>query len=358
MAVYTSELDHSDGGESPEVLLQDRLKRGRERLDQALEAVALLCEPVQPPKGELEHIHYFCGNTEIPEHLKEHEPQRVALYKSTAALVRAYVNIADDLSQAGYTDEKIAGIKQAIDRYLKLREIIRQASGETIDLKAYEADMRHLIDTYIEAEAAKPISNFGEIGLLDLIVKSGIANAIDGLPDGIKGNKGAVAETIANNVRSKIIKEHLNDPAFYDKMSVLLNEILADLKAARIDYEGFLKRIGDLVKTVQAGKADDTPEKLDTPGKRALFNNLIVKPEDSICGVVHDNPAKYESEAMAQALNLALKVDETVRRVRPNAFRGNQAKENVIKAALLPLLGNDPAEVERVFLIIKAQTEY
>ena len=52
---------------------------------------------------------------------------------------------------------------------------------------------------------------------------------------------------------------------------------------------------------------------------------------------------------------LALKIDETVRRVRPNAFRGNQAKENVIKAALLPLLGNDRAEVERIFLIIKAK---
>jgi type I restriction enzyme, R subunit len=44
--------------------------------------------------------------------------------------------------------------------------------------------------------------------------------------------------------------------------------------------------------------------------------------------------------------------------VRPNAFRGNQAKENVIKAALFPLLGNDRAEVERIFLIIKAQAEY
>jgi type I restriction enzyme, R subunit len=44
--------------------------------------------------------------------------------------------------------------------------------------------------------------------------------------------------------------------------------------------------------------------------------------------------------------------------VRPNAFRGNQAKENVIKRTLLPLLGKDRAEVERIFLIIKAQKEY
>jgi hypothetical protein len=46
-------------------LLQDRLKKGRERLDTALETLAVLCEPVVPPQGELEFIHYFCGNTEI-----------------------------------------------------------------------------------------------------------------------------------------------------------------------------------------------------------------------------------------------------------------------------------------------------
>jgi type I restriction enzyme, R subunit len=334
MAVYTSELDHSDGGASPDVLLQDRLKKGRERLDEALEALSLLCDPVQPPKGELEYIHYFCGNTEIPDDLKEHEPQRVALYKSTAVLVRAFANIADDLPHAGYSDSQITSIRGNINRYLKLREIIRQASGETIDLKTYEADMRYLIDTYIEADAPRTISDFGEIGLLDLIVRSGIADAISNMPAGIKGNKAAVAETITNNVRSKIIKEQLNDPAFYDKMSVLLKEILSDLKAQRIDYAEFLKRIAELAKQVQTGKAADTPEKLNTPGKRALYNNL------------------NKDEA------LALRVDETVRRVRPNAFRGNQAKENVVKAALLPLLGNDRAEVERVFLIIKAQPEY
>ena len=61
-----------------------------------------------------------------------------------------------------------------------MREIIRKASGETLDLKAYEADMRHLIDTYIEADESRKISPFDNISLLDLIVKSGIATAIQG----------------------------------------------------------------------------------------------------------------------------------------------------------------------------------
>ena len=215
LQVYTTELDHSEGGADPAILMQDRLTKGRERLDHAREAIALLCEPVEPPKGELEHIRYFCGNTEIPDDLRAHEPQRAGLYKSTATLVRAFANIADELESAGFSTAEIIRIKQDMKRYVDLREIIRKASGESLDLKAYEADMRHLIDTYIEASAPRKISQFDDMGLLELIVRSGMADAINSLPDGIKNSQGAVAETIANNVRSKIIKEHLNDPAYY-----------------------------------------------------------------------------------------------------------------------------------------------
>jgi type I restriction enzyme R subunit len=100
-------------------------------------------------------------------------------------------------------------------------------------------------------------------------------DAIGTMPDGIKGDRRAVAETIANNVRSKIVKEHLNDPAFYERMSALLREILADLKTKRIAYEEFLKRMADLVAQVQAGAADDTPEPLKkSPALRAVYNHL------------------------------------------------------------------------------------
>jgi type I restriction enzyme R subunit len=334
IAVYTSELDHSDAsGVEPEVLLRDRLTKGRERLDNALEGIAMLCEPVEPPKGELEHIHYFCGNTEIPDDLKEREPQRAALYMATVGLVRAYANIADELGEAGYSESAAIGIKQSIDRYLKLREIIRRASGESLDLKTYEADMRHLIDTYIEADPSRKISPFDNMPLLELIVKTGIADAINRMPDGIRSNKGAIAETIENNVRSKIIKEHLNDPAFYDSMSALLDEIIAARKARAIEYEEYLKRIAELAKRVEAGHAEDTPEQIDTPGRRALFNNLH---KDS---------------------DLALRIDEAVKNARPDGWRGVQTREMTIKNALYGVL-RDEAEVERIFLIIKQQKEY
>ena len=350
IAVYTSELDHSADGPDPEVLVQDRLKKGKERLDNALEALALLCESVESPKSELEHIHYFCGNTEIPADLQEREPRRVSLYKATVALVRAWANVADQLDPAGYSSTDISRIKQQLKHYLNVREIIRRASGETLDLKAYEADMRHLIDTYIEADEPREISPFDNMGLLELIVKTGIADAIASQLGGLKGNRNAIAETIENNVRSKIIKEHLSDPAFYEKMSALLDEIITERKAKAVEYEEYLKRIAELAQRVEAGLAEDTPEPLkNSPALRALYNNLKRDggPETPGEDAVSEDPA----------LDLALKLDAEVKRVRPDGWRGVQAREQVIKAALYQVL-EDEAEVERIFLIIRAQDEY
>lgn len=353
LQVYSAELDDSAGGAAPDILMQDRLQKGRERLDQALETVELLCAPVAPPavqpNRELAFIQYFCGNVEIPEDLKAREHQRFALYKAVAALLRAYADISDDMPQAGYKEAQIVKIKADVTHAVDIREIIRVASDETIDLKTYEADMRHLIDTYIEARDPQKISAFDDMGLLEVIERSGLAEAIAQMPGGMRNNKDAVAETIANNVRSKIIKEHLNDPAFYDKMSALLKEILDNLKAKRIDYEKFLKRIAEeVIKPLQKGTSADTPAELDTRAKQALYSNLPEPNESTTMRNVDVNTR----------LRLAIAIDHTVRSSRPDNWRGNVAKENLIKQALLPVLDFDEDEVERMFPVVVAQTEY
>lgn len=331
VSVYTSELDYDQFNKADcDILLRDRLKKGRERLDQAVEQLAFLCEPVELPKGKLEYLHYFCGNPEIPEDLKAREVQRTALYKGIVALLRAYANIADDLEAAGYTENEIIEIKNRIDFYLKLREEIKLASGETLDLKTYEADMRHLIDHYIQADESVVISPFDNLSLIDIIVRTGIANAIDNLPGGLKGNKDAVAETIENNVRSKIIKDHLIDPAFFEEMSVLLNTIIKERKENAISYEEYLKKIAEIAHRVQKGRSESTPEILNTPGKTALYHNLGKNKE------------------------LAISVHNTIIKNRPDGWRGNDAKERVLKYKLFEVL-NDVDEVEKIFSIIVEQ---
>jgi type I restriction enzyme R subunit len=332
--VYTSELDTDTfTKEDCEVLLKDRLKMGRERLDNALEELEMICEPVAPPKGQLEYFHYFCGNSEIETDLKEREAQRTALYKGTVALIRAYANISADMVEVGYNEKEITHIEKRLDFYLKLREEIRIHSGETLDLKAYEADMRHLIDNYIQAEESVVVSPFGDIPLLDLIVNSGISDAIGTLPQGIKSNQQAVAETIENNVRQKIIRDHLIDPAFFEEMSTLLTAIIHERKNQALSYSDYLKKIAELAKKVNEGKKDNVPEILTTQSQRALYNNL------------------------RNDVNLAMACDEAVQYSKQDNFRGDLVKERNIKKALYNVL-NDEVEVERIFQIIVNQKEY
>jgi type I restriction enzyme R subunit len=90
---------------------------------------------------------------------------------------------------------------------------------------------------------------------------------------------------------------------------------------------------------------------------RALYNNVQVPEDHTPAGGVYEAPAAYGT-AWDPRLMLALDIDETVRRVRPDDWRGHQARENEIKRALLPLLHGSAQEVERIFLIIKQQGEY
>jgi type I restriction enzyme R subunit len=334
IAVYSSDdLDHSSGGSDPEVLLQDRLKKAKQRLDDASEQEALLAEAVAPPKDELAILHYFCGNSESATDLQEREPLRMAYYKAVAELTRAHAALAHELTEAGYSTGEATRITQQRDKALDWRQMIRLAAGENLDLKPYEADMRYLIDAYIEADQTRKISAFDDIGLLELIVKTGVAQAIQKSFGNANGNRTAVQETIENNMRRTIISEHAHDPAFYERMSQVLDEIIRFRKQQADAYEDYLRKIAELARQLQQRTADSTPAELDTPGKRALWNNL------------HGD------------LDLALRVDRTVRQVRPDGWRGVQAKEQLIKAALYGLL-QDGAEVERVFELLVAQSEY
>ena len=334
IAVYSDEdLDHTVDGADPNVVLQDRLKKAKERLDLALEQEHLLAESVPPPQDEPAILLHFVGPSDQPDAQREKEPQRVAYYKTVAELMRAYAAIANELPQAGYSSKDIQALIAQRDRALEWRQLIRLAAGENLDLKDYEADMRFLIDAYIVAEESRKISAFDDLPLLELIEKLGIQEAIEKSLGKGANNKEAVAETIENNVGRTIRNEKANDPAFYDRMSQVLEEIIRLRKKQAITYAQYLQRVAELARRLIQKTDDTTPKELNTDGKRALCSNL-----------------KGDVER-------ALRVDAVVREARPDGWRGVQAKENLIKAALFSAL-EDHDEVERIFAVVFAQTEY
>ncbi len=279
-----------DGYDKEDVagLLEDRLGKARERLEDALEAVRALCEPVAAPKDQAAYLRYFSGDADTStaelgmsavgatgrSPLRETESRRLSLYTLTAALVRAYAALANEMTDAGYSPAEAAKIKAEVTFYENLRSEVKLHSGDAIDLKLYEPAMRHLIDTYIRAEESEKVSAFDDLSLIQLIVERGV-DALEALPEGIRKDKDAVAETIENNVRRLIIDESPINPKYYEKMSELLDALIAHRRVQALEYRQYLVMIIGLAKRVKKGPGGGTyPLLTNTPARRALYDNL------------------------------------------------------------------------------------
>ncbi|MGD0202569.1 MAG: HsdR family type I site-specific deoxyribonuclease [Candidatus Bathyarchaeia archaeon] len=335
---YTTGAFSGFDKEDVEGLLKDRLKTGKENLDSALEGIKVLCEPVKPPKDSSAYIEYFCGNTEKPEELAATEQKRISLYKLTSKLLRSYVNIANEMKEAGYSQKETEKIKQNVSNFENIRSEIKLASHDYIDLKAYEPAMRHLIDSYIDADESKTVTAFDDLTLIDLIVNKGV-DAIDSLPKGIKENKNAVAETIENNVRRLIIEEKPTNPKYFEKMSVLLDELIRERKQNAVEYANYLKRIVNIVRRVKNSSFVDTyPKTINTKAKKALYDNLENNEE------------------------LALKVNEHIETEKSDGWRGSRIKEKQVRIAIKNALAefgiSDEAKIDAVLELVKNQNEY
>jgi len=326
-----------DGYEKNDIegLLTDRIDKAREDLDEALERSRALVEPVAPPKGTLQYQQYFCAKEQgNAEQLEANEPKRVELYKSVAAVTRAFANLANEMTAAGYTEAEAEAIRKEIAHYVDVRAEVKLGAGEDVDFKQYEAGMRFLLDTYIQASASEVVSDFEDAGLVDLIVKLG-AGAIDKLPAGIKKDPEAVAETIVNNMRKVIIDERAMNPKYYDKMSELLDAIIEERRKQALDYQTYLAKLLDAAKQLGTGESvTKYPEWANTGAKRALVDFFF--PNDE----------------------LAIAIDTVVRYNKPDAWVGNPMKERKVKKAIRAALPDSFEKLDELFDLVKARDEY
>jgi len=316
-------------------LLKDRLEEGKKDLEEALEIVRALCEPVAPPKDSAAYIRYFCGDVENPYALKENEIKRVKLYKTVSHLLRMYADLANDMVKAGFSKEQAKVIEREVCHYEQVRMEVKLASGDYIDLKKYEPAMRTLIDRYISAEESEKLSAFDDMTLVDLIVKKG-EEAIKDLPDVVRQSQEATAETIENNVRRLIIDETPTNPKYYQRMSELLDELVKQRRQADVEYKEYLAKIIALSKQVKHPEQSAYyPKAIDSKAKQALYDNL----------------GQDEARALA--------VHDAVMRSRWADFRGNPLKERAIKIAIKRVLVDlSDDELKSIFELIKNQNEY
>ena len=351
IAVYTSdELDIDEGGDDGNVAVKDWLKEGKAQLDAAREALRYLCEPVAMPREMEQYLHYFCGDANDPEALLNTEPLRISFYKSAAAFLRAYAAIAQNLEDAGYSAADIAALEKEIEFYSDTRTAIKKHSGEELDIKPYEADMRHLINTYIQADPAEDLGNLSSLSLTELIIETGIHDAIaKKLNQKGKLSRNTIAEGIINNVRKTIIRDQLTDPKFYDEISKLLEDLIKQKRDDTAAYEKFLEKAEELVKKMAAKNTGSHPHVLNGhPEAIALFNNLASIPAATfVCPTDDDGKA-----------TLALELDQAMREQAPAGWKGDDTREKQVLNALFPIMSRDRVATQAIFEIIKNQSGY
>ncbi len=347
VADYTAEAFDAYDAEDVSGLLTNRFDKAKDQLEEALESLYALCEPVELPKNDVDYIHYFCGkNTEQfdVEELEANMPKREQLYTLSASALRAFAEVCGELQERyHYSLAQIKKLENEVSHFIKIRDVVRVASGDYIDLKAYDPDMRHLIDNYLSANPSKMLTAFDDMSLVQLLVDRGL-DAIGGMPAETKEQQEAVAETIENNVQKEIVEKCHSNPKYYERMSALLKELVEKRKKDVLNYQQYLQEIIRLAKKVQKPETNMTyPDTIRTsPACRALYDNL-----DS-------------DEA------LTIQVHEAVMEYRTDGFRGNIVKERQIKRQLARVLNvysktsgaNENELVEKVFSIVKEQDEY
>ena len=358
IADYTGEAFEGYDRADVEGLLKNRLDQGRERLEETREAVKALCEPVEPPRDSAAYLRYFCqdATSDPAQQLASNERKRLTLYRMVAAFLRAYANLANEMTEAGYTEAERLAIKNEADHYEKVRQEVKLASGDYVDLKLHEPFMRRLLDTYIRAEDSQIVSAFDDMTLVDLLVRDG-KDAIKGLPEGIRGSPRAVAETIENNVRRLIVDEMAVNPKYYEKMSAVLEALIQQRREEAIEYEAYLKKVIELAENVKRGEGGGSyPASINTTALRAIYANL---PEELLGKRVAEGNDTQEQDDTSDPLEaVALAVDRAVRAAKQDDWRGHPIKQKQIGRAIRDALGPYAAHTFTILEIVKAQSEY
>lgn len=318
-------------------LLKNRLEQAKLDLDSALEVVRSLCEPVKAPRELQDYQHYFCGQSgENQTILGEKEALRLSFYQNVARLLRAYASLANEMQEAGYTDEEVESIRAEVAKFERLRYDIKLTSGDLLDMKRFEPAMRHLLDMYVRADGSEVLMDFEELSLIELIVEKGAA-ATAALPDEIRNNQDAMAETIENNVRKTIVDENPVNPKYYGRMSLLLDELITLRRQNALDYQQYLERIRDLSKQVirpEQTNGASYPETMDTQAKRAFYDNFG-----------HDEV-------------LATRIDTTIRYTKKAEWIGDRFKERELARALREETASYNVNIDDVLELARKQKEY
>lgn len=341
VADYTSEAFEDFDKEDIEGLIKNRYDEAKSEMVGSMASLKDLLENVNDPKEDVDYIDYFCGDNSEND---EKTSRREILYSLTSSLTRSFANCSDKLvSDYGYSEEQVNKLRSDISNYNKIKEMVKLASNDYIDLKPYEADMRYILDTYIRAEDSTIVSELENMTLVELLLENTTTTPVEALVQGLPGDNNAKAEIIENNLQHEIVKKMSSNEVYYGKLSEMLQKIIEERRIEAMSYEEYLRQVVELAQAIlHPESSSDYPEAIKkSEAKRALFDYLD------------------------QDENLAIDVDSAIRQaIRPGWKTNFQKQQNIRLAIYQKLLvygySEDQAteKTNEVFDIAGRQAEY
>lgn len=335
---YTSDGAALSGYDKEDIegYIKEKNKACRKDLEEAKEQVEALLALVHPQTRE-GFFRYFVYDDNAPEEemdkqLDDNAEKRSKLYKYVRRYLNCYANLANSLEDMGYSEAERKEYAECARKYDALKREIELRSNDHIDMRRYEPDMRQVLDLYVKAEDSEVIAKLDDTSFLDIVAAQN-EEQLNDLPDELKDEYGrASAETVEANLREVIRKDSPFNPAYYGKLSIILQELIDKRKKEMLDYEEYMKELIELVKKARGKSANSYPESIKTPGMRALYDNL------------------------GQNEYLAIRAHEVIKENALVGFRDNRLKQRKLIKALAKLLGDEMAQ--KIYDIIKLHDEY
>lgn len=335
---YTSDGAALSGYDKEDIegYIKEKNKACRKDLEEAKEQVEALLALVHPQTRE-GFFRYFVYDDNAPEEemdkqLDDNAEKRSKLYKYVRRYLNCYANLANSLEDMGYNEAERKEYAECAKKYDALKREIELRSNDHIDMRRYEPDMRQVLDLYVKAEDSEVIAKLDDTSFLDIVAAQN-EEQLNDLPDELKDEYGrASAETVEANLREVIRKDSPFNPAYYGKLSIILQELIDKRKKEMLDYEEYMKELIELVKKARGKSANSYPESIKTPGMRALYDNL------------------------GQNEYLAIRTHEVIKENALVGFRDNRMKQRKLIGALAKLLGDEMAQ--KIYDIIKLHDEY
>jgi type I restriction enzyme, R subunit len=187
------------------------------------------------------------------DELREEFYARLTAFAKTLAIALSSVKFLTE------TDEKTLNrYKADLRKFQSLKASVKLRYAEAIDYRDYEPKIMKLLDTHIQANEViqlnEPVNIFDDEMFDQVKDEQGIYQA--------KKSTASKADTIAHATKRVITEKMDEDPAFYEKFSKLIQQVIDDFRSKRLSDLEYLTKVVDIRNKVVGKVHDDVPDKL------------------------------------------------------------------------------------------------